>query len=388
MCTADGPLDMISRFSVYQCIFFVVTLAGCGASPEPATLSCPTPRQSKTWLLSEVDDSFEGHPDGSFRFPIVNQTGRPVSVRVRSIGCSCYQVKRGETRLKIDDRFEVGHNATETLTLFPPRPAYDRVSDYNFSLEYELKSGEPKSIISCQGVLTSIADMRVNPTVLTAEFVHDSLPQSVLMEVTRAARQREDALYPIITSGWPEGTQVDEPVSVGEATPVLEGLWTQTWRVTAKIPKPQMTTIPQEMWPIRVGGHDSDSPHNLAQLMVRFRSGLSGPRIVHFGDILVGQPTTRRIQILARDGQPFRILGPSDPNELLSLKSDSGDSIKAHWGNLTMNAKEPGDFRQVMQVTTDHPQQANLAIEVRANITLPVSTPGIGSEADLSGEER
>lgn len=367
---------MISRFSVSIClsIFVAMTLVGCGAAPDSATVECLDPKQSKTWLLSEVNDTFEGHPDAAFRFPVVNRTSHPVVVRVRSIGCSCYQVKHAEARLKVDDRFEIGAGATEVLTLFPPRPTFDRASDYNFSLGYERKTGELESVINCQGVLNSIADIRVNPTVLTAEFVHDSPAQAILMEVTRTARAREDVVHQIITRGWPDGTQVDEPVPVGEATQVLDGFWKQTWRVAARIPKPSLTASPQEVWPIRVGGASPDSPQNQAQLMVRFRSGLSGPRIVHFGDVQVGQPVTRRIQILARDGQPFRILGPSDPNEMLSIESDSTDATKAHWINLIMNAKEPGDFRQVLQVTTDHPTQANLAVEVRASITAPVST--------------
>jgi hypothetical protein len=383
MCRREFPgrhtlrmgLLMMSRLSAALFLCVAISLLGCGDSHEPAMLSCPTPRQSKTWLLSEVDDSFKKHPDGAFQFPILNQAGQTLLVRVHSIGCSCYQLKRGETRLKVDDQFEIGSGATEMLTLFPPRPAFDRASDYNFSLAYERDPGAPTTIISCQGVLNSIADIRVNPTVLTAEFIHDSPSQRVLMEITRTARKREDVEHSPLTSGWPEGTQVAEPVSIGESVQVPDGLWKRTWRVSAVIPKPSLASNPQETWPIRVGGSEPESPHNQVQLMIRLRSGLSGPRIVHFGDLRVGLPTTRRIQILARDGHPFRILGPSDPNEILSLQSDSTDAVKTHWSNLTINARTPGEFRQTMQVETDHPQQPNLAIEVRANITASVSDP-------------
>lgn len=370
---------MISRFSVLLGIHLVVamTAMGCGTAPEAVSVECLHPKQSKTWLLSEVDENFKSNPDAAFRFPIANRTGDPITVRVHSIGCSCYRVKHAETRLKIDDEVEIGSGATEVFTLSPPRPAFDSTSEYNFSLECEGKPGQPSSILSCHGVLNSIADVRVNPTVLTAEFVHDSPAQAVLMEVTRTARAREDAIQPIVTQGWPEGTQVDEPVAVGEVTQVLDGLWKQTWRVTALIPKPSLTANPQEVWPIRVRGASPDSPQNQVQLMIRFRSGLSGPRIVHFGDVQVGQPVSRRIQVLARDGLPFRILGPADPKEMLSLNSDSDAASKSHWSNLTLNATEPGDFHQILQVVTDHPQQANLAIEVRAHIaaTVPETAP-------------
>lgn len=78
---------MMSRISASLALSVTVSLLGCGDSYEPAMLSCPTPRQSKTGLLGEVDDSFESHPDGSFQFPIVKQTDETVSVRVRSIVC-------------------------------------------------------------------------------------------------------------------------------------------------------------------------------------------------------------------------------------------------------------------------------------------------------------
>ncbi len=363
----------MTRLNVCWCLFVAFHLAGCGSSERPSAVTCPNPEQSTTWLLSEVNDEFENHPKGSFRFPFLNQTGKPVTLRVRSIGCSCYQVKRGDTRFKVDDRFEIGIDQSEILALVPPRPRFDGVSDYNFTLEYEQKPGEPKSIITCQGELHCIADVRINPTLLLAEFVHDSPPQTVVMEVTRTARRREAAEQKISTHGWPEGVQVEEPTPVGNAVEILDGLWKQTWKVKARISTPRPSATPQEMWSIRVGGAEPDSPENNVQLMVRYRSGLSGPRIVHFGDVRVGQPITRRIQILARDDQPFRILGPSDPSELLSLRSDSPGATKAHWGNLTMNAQSPGDFRQIMQVVTDHPQQQNLTIEIRANITSPVA---------------
>lgn len=372
-------LSMISRLNVCLWICLGVTCAGCGSSsgPSPGSsiVSCSTPTQTKTWLLSEVDDSFDSHPDASFSFPFWNQTGHPVTLRVRSIGCSCYQVKHGATRLKIDDQFEIGTDATETLILYSPRPTVDRVADYHFSVEYDLKPGFPTQIISCKGVLVSVSEVRVNPGVLTAEFVKDSPNQKVRLEVTRTARQREVAAQRIAMSGWPPGTVVEEPEPLGEATEVLSGLWKRSWRVTALIPKPEPTTTPQEFWPISVTGAEPGSPQNVVQLMVRFRSGLSGPRIVHFGEVAIGKPVTRRIQILARDDQPFRILGPSDSHEVLSLQADSSEAMKAHWGNLTMTPQAIGDFRQIMQVTTDHPEQASLAVEVRANVRQETKLP-------------
>ena len=366
---------MFSPLKVCLWIYLGMVLVGCGSSNEPSLVSCLNPTQTKTWLLSEVDDSFDGHPDASFLFPLRNQTGQPVSLRVRSIGCSCYQVKRGATRLKVGDLFEIGTDATETITLHSPRPSVDRTADFNFSVEYELKPGDPKQVISCHGTLISISEVRVNPSLLTAEFVKGSPDQRVSLEVTRTARQREVAEQQLILSGWPPGTQVEEPVPVGEAKEALSGLWKRSWRVTAQIPKPEPTTTPQELWPIRVAGSGSESPHNIVQLMVRFRSGLSGPKIVHLGEVAFGKSVTRRIQILARDEQPFRILGPLDSDEGLSLHADSPEAMKAHWGNLTMIPQVVGDFRHSMQVITDHPEQSQLAIEVRAHVSVETKLP-------------
>lgn|GEM_PF-3147146 len=363
----DGQ-SMISRLSFSGWILLGVVLSGCSSAKGTSKVTCPNPTQTKTWLLSEVDDSFENHPDASFPFPLSNGTGRPVSLRVRSIGCSCYQLRRGSTRLKVGDRVELGTAETETLVLYPPRPTVDRTADYHFSVEYEWEPGQPLEVISCQGVLVGVSEVRVNPTLLTAEFLADSPPQTVRLEVTRSARQRAAAEEPLVVSGWPPGAEVAAPEPLGEAVEEHSGLWKRNWRIVAQIPKPESKSNEQEFWPIQVSGPEPDSPRSQSKLMIRFRSGLSGPRIVHFGDVKSGQLATRRIQVIARDNRPFRILGPSDSSLALSIQPVSTDAVKSHWGNLTFLSQTAGEFENVMQIETDHPEQANLEVEVRAHV--------------------
>lgn len=347
-----------------------MVLLGCGLSNGTSGVTCSDPKQTKTWLLGEVDDSFETHPNGSFLFPIYNGTGHPVQLRVRSIGCSCYQVRRGATRLKVGDLFEIGSAATEELTLHPSRPTIDRAADYHFSLEYEPHPGAPPQIVNCHGTLVSVSEYRVNPSLLTAEFVRDSPDQTVHLEVTRSSREQHVAEQQPLLTGWPPGTQVEEPEALGPVEEDSGKLWRRKWRLAARIQRPGEMAFADESWPIRVSGPESHSPFTLARLMVQYRSGLIGPRIIHFGDVAVGKPVTRRIQILARDHREFRILGPSEPASTLSIRADLLESAKSHWGNVTFTPSAAGNFEAVLKIITDHPEQPSLEIEVRALVTL------------------
>ena len=332
-------------------------------------MTCTDPQQSKTWLLGEVDQHLEDDSSGVFLFPFLNATHHPVQVRVRSIGCSCYAVRRGETRLKVGDQFELGAGQTQTLTLRPPRPTTDRASDYQFSVEYEPAPAAAKQVIECQGTLVTIAEYRINPGLLSAEFTKDSPPQTVRLEITRTARYPLSADQPPRLTGWPEGVQSETPSPLGPAVELGTQLWRRSWQVSATIPRPEPSaTGIDDFRTIHVSGAEPGSPTAEVKLAIGFRSGLNGPRIVHFGDVPTGRSVSRRIQILARDHQPFRILGPSETDLAVSIQPESPDPVKSHWGNLTFTSATEGEFREVLQIATDHPEQPTLEIEVRARV--------------------
>ncbi len=365
----------IISYSIHLGSFLSLAFALMGCEPGGAgTVSCSDSEQSKTWLLGEVDQKIEDLTEGAFAFPFSNSTSQPVQIRVRSIGCSCYAIRRGETRLKVGDVFELGAGQTQTLTLSPPRPTNDRASDYQFSVEYEPAPAAPKQVISCQGTLVTIAEYRINPGLISAEFVKDSPPQTVRFEITRTARDPQSADLPPVITGWPAGVQPEEPVSLGPASEVPasepEGqLWRKSWRLSASIARPESSSAGRDDFrTLTVMGAEPGSPKAEVKLALRFRSGLSGPRIVHFGDVPAGHLVTRRIQILARDDQPFRIIGPSEDGLALSIESESDAPVKSHWGNLTFAPSETGDFRHLLEIATDHPEQPTLLVEVRARV--------------------
>ena len=365
----------IIRYYIHLGSFVTLAFAlmGCGPGGVGA-VSCSATQQSKTWLLGEVDQKIEDKTEGAFAFPFSNSTSQPVQIRVRSIGCSCYAIRRGETRLKVGDVFELGAGQTQTLTLHPPRPTNDRASDYQFSVEYELAPAAPKQVISCQGTLVTIAEYRINPGLISAEFVKDSPPQAVRLEITRTAREARDADLPPVMTGWPVGVQSEEPVALGPVSEVPaskpgEQLWRKSWRLSAMITRPELTAVGREDFrTLTVTGAEPGSPKAAVKLALRYRSGLSGPRIVHFGDVPAGQLVTRRIQILARDDQPFRIIGPSAEGLALSIEPESDAPVKSHWGNLMFAPSETGDFRHLLEIATDHPEQPTLLVEVRAHV--------------------
>ena len=360
---------IIDRFRTWLGVCLGFVLLGCESSSGPSMVTCTDPRQSKTWLLGEVDQHVADDSTGVFVFPFLNGTNRPVQIRVRSIGCSCYAVLRGQTRLKVGDQFHIEAGQTETLQLRPPRPTTDRASDYQFSVEYEPAPGAAHEVIECRGTLVTIAEYRINPGLLNAEFTKDSPPQTVRLEITRTARNPQSVEQPPRLTGWPDGGQSVEPTPLGPAVALGAQLWRRSWSVNAIIPRPKPSaTGIDDFRTITVSGAEPGSPTAEAKLAIRFRSGLSGPRIVHFGDVPTGRSVTRRIQILARDHQPFRILGPSQTDLAVSIQPESPDPVKSHWGNLTFTSATEGEFQEVLKIATDHPEQPTLEIEVRARV--------------------
>ncbi len=360
--------NIIFRFQCWLGFCLGIALLGC-ESGGPSTVTCTDPQQTKTWLLREVDQHLLDDSAGMFRFPLLNGTNHPVQIRVRSIGCSCYAVHLGMTRLKVGDQFEIGAGQTQTLTLRPPRPTIDRASDYEFTVEYKPVPDAAPEVIHCQGTLVTIAEYRINPGLLSTEFLKDSPPQPVRLEITHTARDLQTAEQPPRLKGWPDGTQVEEPAPLGPAVVLGTQLWRKSWTVRATIARPELTaTGVEEFRTISVSGAEPDSPTAEVKLIVRFRSGLSGPRIVHFGDVPKGHSVTRRIQILARDHQPFRILGPSESDLAVSIQPESLDPVKSHWGHLTFIPSTEGEFQEVLTIATDHPEQPTLEVEVRARV--------------------
>ena len=361
-------MSIIFRFHSWLGVCLGIALLGCD-SGGPSRVVCTDPQQSKTWLLGEVDKNIEDATEGVFRFPLYNGTRRPVQMRVRSIGCSCYAVRRGETRLQVGDLFELGAGKTETLTLRPPRPTIDRASDYQFTVEYEPAPAAPPEVISCQGTLVSIAEYRVNPGLLSAEFTKDTPPQTVRMEITCTGRDPQAMESAPLVQGWPDGTQAEVPASLGPAVELGTHLWRRSWRVAATLARPEPTaTGTGEFRTLHIAGPALGSPSAEVKLVVRLRSGLSGPRIVHLGDVPLGRSITRRIQILARDHQAFRILGPSQRGQALSIQPESADPVKSHWSSLSFTPSAEGEFHEVLKIATDHPEQPTLEVEVRAQV--------------------
>ncbi len=366
----------IIRYYIHLGSFVSLAFALMGCGPGGVgTVSCSDPQQSKTWLLGEVDQNIEDSVEGAFRFPFSNSTSLPVQLRVRSIGCSCYAIRRGETRLKVGDIFELGAGQTQTLTLHPPRPTNDSASDYQFSVEYEPAPAAPKQVISCQGTLVTIAEYRINPGLISAEFMKDSPPQTIRFEITRTARDPQAADRPPVITGWPAGVQSEEPVALGPVSELPaskpgEQLWRKSWRLSATIARQESSSAGRDDFrTLTVSGTETNSAKAEVKLALRYRSGLSGPQIVHFGDVPAGQLVTRRIQILARDDQPFRIIGPSADGLALSIESESDAPVKSHWGHLTFAPTETGDFQHMLEIATDHPEQPILLVEVRAHVT-------------------
>ncbi len=144
--------------------------------------------------------------------------------------------------------------------------------------------------------------------------------------------------------------------------------------VDVAAPKPE--TTPQEFVRIQLSGgplsplalRSISAPWSVLQLMVRQRSGISGPKLVHLGEIRVGDTAKRRIQLSARDETPFRILGPDSPDQEVTIRQEAADPSTSHWAEVTLKPSETGAFHHPLEVLTDHPEFPRVVVEVRANV--------------------
>lgn len=363
------------RWTIVAFVCCLSLVAGCESQPE--TISCTEPTQTKTWLLSNVDPlTFETHPNGSFQFPFLNGTRQPVSLKVRSIGCSCYQLRRQGIRLKIGDPVEIPAGHTEILGLYVTAPVADQSNDYRFSMEYESQPGQPTQVIECRGTMVGIPDIRLAPSLLSAEFTSEQKTQSLRFEFVRSAEKQEVVDEPIVMEGWPGVATASPPTPVEPATQLTSGIWQRRWRVKVNVASPEVGASLQEFSRIRMlGGSLSppalqtiSAPWNTLQLMIRQRSGIAGPKLVHLGEVRLGDTVQRRIQLASRDKLPFLVLGPSNTELELSLRPAAETPSNSHWVELIYKPQAVGPFLQKLEVLTDHPGNPRMEIDIRANV--------------------
>lgn len=334
-------------------------LAGCGRS---GTIVCESMTQSQTWLESEVSSKYSDA--FAFEFPIRNEANAPQSLRVRSIGCSCYQVTYESRKLKVGETITLGPNQSGVLRLRPPRPRSAETGGYSFSLESLAPSGQSPAIYPFNAQLRSIPDLQLSSRVILQDFESDVATAMVRTEVTHSSRSASDVDEPPIIEGWPEGSQV-EPIRPLGAASELQGIWRQKFSVVATVPRPVFTQgdVRKVLHVKAVTG----TPAEELLLVQRLRSGISGPSVVSFGEVKPGASVSRRIQLSARDELPFQVLTESNI-ESISILPDVTTPQDRHWLELKWVA-QPASSPQTLQLKTNHPKSPTLKIEIHGNLT-------------------
>lgn len=342
------------RAHVCTGMVLILWLSGCGAG----TVVSENPSQTLTWLASEIDTKYTD--EFAFEFPVRNTSSEPAEFRIRSIGCSCYEVGQGNQTLKIGSPFSIPPGETALLRLRPPRPAPSDSRTFAFSVEHLNTPDKQPVVMQFNAFHRVVRELQVSSQVILQEFSDDTPTSKARVEVTRWSRSLDEANEPPEILDWPEGSigAVTEPL--GPATE-SDGVWKRSYKSEITVPRPNfeqgdvrsLLTIRGSRPELRVQ----------IQLVQRLTSGVGAPSLVHFGETKVGVPATRRIQLSAHDDRPFVITGAE--SEAISITPDQTHAQPRHWALLTWTAQQPGELQQKLLVKTDHPRKPVVEIEVR-----------------------
>ena len=341
------------RARVCMLMLFVLSLLGCG----PGHVVSENPSQTLTWLASEIETKYT--QEFAFEFPVRNKSSQSAEFRVRSSGCSCYEVGLGDKSLKVGDPFSVEPGGVALLRLRPPKPAPSDSRTFTFSVEHLNTPDKQPLVMQFTAFHRVVRELQVSSQVILQEFAEDTPSLKARVEVTRWSRTQDEVNEPPVFENWPEGSvgAVIEPL--GPATD-SDGVWKRSYKSEITVPRPNF-----EQGDIRylqtVRGSKPELQVQL-QLVQRLISGVGAPSLVHFGETKVGVPVTRRIQLSAHDDRPFLITGTE--NESISITPDRTVAQPRHWALLTWTAQEPGELKQKLLVKTDHPQKPVVEIEV------------------------
>lgn len=351
--------DMRARVCMFAMAMFVgLNLLGCGGT---GSVVSENPSQSLTWLASEIDTKYVD--DFAFEFPVRNGMSRRVEFRVRSIGCSCNQIRHENTQLKVGSTFSIEPHRQAVLKLRPPTPSAGDSRTYSFSVEVVDSPGKSPAVLQFDAMLRVVRNIQLSSQVILQEFTDDIASQKARLEVTRHTRNRGDLEEALQITGWPQGSIAESIEPIGPAVEA-DGIWRRSYRSEVTVPRPDFSQ--GDVRSLLTVRGTAEHPRSEFQLVQRSRSGIAGPKLVHFGETKVGVPASRRIQFVAHDDLPFVIQGQTS-NETIAINPDLKSPQPRHWVQLTWTAKEPGELRQKLQVTTDHPRKPSVEIEIRGS---------------------
>lgn len=343
------------------CLFAVVIFAGLNllGCSETGVVISDTPSQSLTWLASEIDSKYRD--DFAFEFPVRNEMSDRADIRVRSIGCSCYQIRHENSQLKVGSTFSIESGQKAILKLHPPAPSAGDSRTFSFSVEFLGLEAKTPVVFQFDAMLRIVRDLQINSQVILQEFTDDTPSQKARLEITRHSRSRDDVDETPRIEGWPQGCTDELIEPIGPASE-SEGIWRRAYRCEVTVPRPDFSQGDRRHL-LTIRG-SAENPRSQAQLVQRSRSGIGGPSLVHFGEAKIGVPVTRRIQLSAHDESPFLIENGTN-NDSITITPDLETPQSRHWAQLTWTAKEPGELRQKLLIQTDHPRKPSVEIEVR-----------------------
>jgi hypothetical protein len=138
-----------------------------------------------------------------------------------------------------------------------------------------------------------------------------------------------------------------------------------TYKLTAKL----RSDVPVGKWfsDVWVKTNLNVMPRVRVPLTVEVEAALQiSPAVVSFGEVGPGATATRKV--IVRGVKPFRITSLKGADREIEVQAGSDDRRGVHVLTVTLKAEKAGTIKKTIQVTTDLPEDHEIAFEVKGQV--------------------
>lgn len=363
-----------SSFYTYL-LLLPLLCSACGRLAEETTLIVPDVVQARTLLMSEIHAASEG--TNVIECPIVirNPTDSSQSVKLVSTGCSCYGVILNGRKLERGESIEIAANESLTLNIDAQSPQTESSKEYRARFEIPNSKGS----ISEKGIFCKLRvyqDLKVYPKILICETkpgVTSTINKGLNIESIYRSSDGETKV-PVI-SGLPSGATIDSVKQTLAPTLIEDGIWRAKWTVTLKIELDGKLSASGETdsFPITaVGSGNTDSPVAVTNKLIRrVRVPVRFPQRVHFGRIPTGETRKRSLFLSSAADSTFRL--KVDKSSLPdNVRVNVPEKLSSQYKvDVFVDGLPPGDWSEVLKLTTDFEEQPVIEVELKAIFVKP-----------------
>lgn len=298
-------------------------------------------------------------------FVLTAPGAQPLELELTAVGCSCYQVVHRRRSLKVGERLTIPGGASDEVRITAQTATTPGIREYRAEFTGRGADGSVFHVPLVSTIRT-LPDLVIQPDVVHVDvYGEEAGAKPIEFKIEQTARTDDPESLLVDWSDLPDLVRVAPPETLGRPQEIAPGVWRAAWKCTAQI----ATEAGEPAEPLRLPLSSCQADRQLARLdctvLLRRRSGIRAPRIVHFGRVPRSARPKRRIQLQALDGRAFIVQSVQSRDGEAEAATDSAIAATEHW--LDVQIAAPGDeVNDLLTVHTSHPVTSELQIAVRA----------------------